>query len=92
MSLVGAAVVEGHLCVAGDFQCAGPRAVIGERDSPHLSIRIGRDRDLVAGLDVCITALKHRPVRAEDRLMVSVAPPIGCRAADQVLPLSKSRM
>ena len=70
MSLVGAAVVEGHLGVAGHLQRAGPGAVVGQRDPPDLGIRVGRDRDLVARLDVRIAALEDGPVRTEDRLVV----------------------
>ena len=70
MSLVGASMVEGHLCVAAHFQCARPRAIVAERNSPHLGIRIGRNRDLIAGLNVHVTAPKDRPVRPEDRLIV----------------------
>ena len=70
MSLVGAAVVEGDLGVAGHLQRAGPGAVVGQRDPPDLGIGIGRDRNLVARLDVCIAAPKDGPVRTEDRLVV----------------------
>ena len=69
MSLVGAAVVEGHLGVAGHLQRAGRGAVVGQRDPPDLGVRVGRDRDLVARLDVRIAAQEDGPVRPEDRLV-----------------------
>jgi hypothetical protein len=38
MSLVGAATIKAYLCIAGQFQFAGPSAVIDQRYGPHLSI------------------------------------------------------
>ena len=68
MGLVGAAVVEGHLGVAGQVERAGPVAVVDQRDPADFRVGVGRDRDLVAGLDVAVAAAEVGPV-GEDRLV-----------------------
>jgi len=89
---VGSSIVHQRDLAIGDglgIQCDGPDS---HGDAPDLGIRVGRNRDLVARLDVRIAAPEDRPVRTEDCLVVVGAPQSGCRPADQARPPSRSRM
>ena len=69
VGLVGAAVVQAHLGVAGQVELAGPVPVVDERDQADFRVVVRRDADGQAGLDLAVAAAELGPVGGERELV-----------------------
>ena len=66
---------EDDLGVAGHVELADARAVVADRDPPHLDVVFGRDRDVELCRQVLVAPPEARPVGGErDRVVVGLAP------------------
>jgi hypothetical protein len=69
VGLVGAAVVQAHLGVAGQVELAGPIPVVDERDQANFRVVVRRDADGQAGLDRAVAAAEIGPVGVEREIV-----------------------
>jgi hypothetical protein len=69
VSLVSATVVQAYLCIGGQFQLAGPTAVIGKRHRAHLGISVWRDANSPTRFDVAVQPTEISPVSLKPELV-----------------------
>ena len=85
VGLVGAAVIQADLRVAGQVDLAGPAAVVDERHHADFGVGVRRHADGPAGLDVAVPAAELGPVGME-LVLVFLAGPAQRLVADRPEP------